>query len=427
MEKIIIHGGKALSGCVQVEGAKNAALPIIVAALLAEKGKNIIQNVPSLTDVNVTIEILKSLNADVNFSNNTVEVNAEKKLITTAPFEYVKKMRASFLFMGALLARNGHVKIPYPGGCAIGSRPIDQHLKGFKAMGAKIKEGNDFVEAVVKEKLNGAKIRFDFPSVGATENIMIAATLAEGKTIIENCASEPEINDLANFLNKMGAKVKGGGTSTIEVEGVDYLTGATHSIIPDRIEAGTFMLAAGITKGDVIVKGAIHEHLTSLITKLKEMGIKIIEVEDGLRVVGTEDLKPVDIKTLPYPGFPTDLQAPMMSLLLHAKGTSTITETVFENRFLHVGQFCRMNADILIKGKSAVINGISHLRGAEVEATDLRSAAALILLGLSCEDQTYVSNLNHLDRGYVNFSSKLAALGGEITRTPITNPLTKII
>lgn len=416
MEKIIVRGGKRLNGTVRVEGAKNAVLPIIAAALLASDGKNVLSEVPVLSDVYTINEVLRHLNAEVVFENNQVTIDSSKELNIEAPFEYVRKMRASVQVMGPLLARNGRARIALPGGCAIGSRPIDQHLKGFEAMGAKVQVGNGFVEAYVEGELKGAKIYLDFPSVGATENIMSAATLAKGTTILENAAKEPEIVDLANFLNAMGAKVRGAGTETIRIEGVDKLYGANHSIIPDRIEAGTFMVAAAITGGDILIENAVPEHLRSITAKMEEMGVKIIEENEGVRVIGPDKLKAVDIKTMPHPGFPTDMQSQMMALLLQADGTSMITETVFENRFMHVEEFRRMNADIKIEGRSVIMNGPNSLQGAEVAATDLRAAAALILAGLVSEGYTRVTELKHLDRGYVNFHKKLAALGATIER-----------
>lgn len=416
MEKIIVRGGKRLNGTVRVEGAKNAVLPIIAAALLASDGKNVLSEVPVLSDVYTINEVLRHLNAEVVFENNQVTIDASKELNIEAPFEYVRKMRASVQVMGPLLARNGRARIALPGGCAIGSRPIDQHLKGFEAMGAKVQVGNGFVEAYVEGELKGAKIYLDFPSVGATENIMSAATLAKGTTILENAAKEPEIVDLANFLNAMGAKVRGAGTGTIRIEGVDKLYGANHSIIPDRIEAGTFMVAAAITGGDILIENAVPEHLRSITAKMEEMGVKIIEENEGVRVIGPDKLKAVDIKTMPHPGFPTDMQSQMMALLLQAEGTSMITETVFENRFMHVEEFRRMNADIKIEGRSVIMNGPNSLQGAEVAATDLRAAAALILAGLVSEGYTRVTELKHLDRGYVDFHKKLAALGATIER-----------
>ncbi|MBA2877133.1 UDP-N-acetylglucosamine 1-carboxyvinyltransferase [Anoxybacillus kamchatkensis] len=416
MEKIIVRGGKRLSGTVKVEGAKNAVLPVIAATLLASEGKSVIYDVPELSDVYTISEVLRHLQADVTVGKNNIVVDASGELSIEAPFEYVRKMRASVLVMGPLLARKGRARVALPGGCAIGSRPIDQHLKGFEAMGATVKIGNGFIDAEVNGKLRGAKIYLDFPSVGATENIMMAAVLAEGTTVIENCAKEPEIVDLANFLNAMGAKVRGAGTGTIRIEGVTTLYGAEHTVIPDRIEAGTFMIAAAITGGNVLVQGAVPEHLTSLIAKLEEMGVTIVEEDNGLRVIAPDKLKAVDVKTMPHPGFPTDMQSQMMALLMKAEGTSMVTETVFENRFMHVEEFRRMNADMKIEGRSVIINGPCNLQGAEVAATDLRAAAALILAGLAAEGYTRVTELKHLDRGYVRFHEKLAALGADIER-----------
>ncbi|WP_379970635.1 UDP-N-acetylglucosamine 1-carboxyvinyltransferase [Ectobacillus sp. sgz5001026] len=416
MEKIIVRGGKQLNGSVRVEGAKNAVLPILAAALLASDGKNVIFDVPALSDVYTINEVLRHLNVEVDFKDGHVVIDASKELLIEAPFEYVRKMRASVQVMGPLLARNGHARIALPGGCAIGSRPIDQHLKGFEAMGANVKVGNGFVEAQVDGKLQGAKIYLDFPSVGATENIMSAAVLAEGTTIIENAAKEPEIVDLANFLNAMGAKVRGAGTGSIRIEGVTTLYGAEHHVIPDRIEAGTFMVAAAITGGNVLIENALPEHLRPLIAKMEEMGVTITEEGEGLRVIGPKTLKAVDVKTMPHPGFPTDMQAQMMALLLRSEGTSMITETVFENRFMHVEEFRRMNANIKIEGRAVILNGPCDLQGAEVAATDLRAAAALTLAGLVADGHTRITELKHLDRGYVNFHGKLAALGADIER-----------
>lgn len=371
---------------------------------------------PTLSDVYTINEVLRHLGAEVHFENNQVFVDASKELNMEAPFEYVRKMRASVLVMGPLLARNGRARVALPGGCAIGSRPIDQHLKGFEAMGATIKVGNGFIDAEVSGRLRGAKIYLDFPSVGATENIIMAAALAEGTTILENVAKEPEIVDLANYINAMGGKVRGAGTGTIRIEGVETLKGVKHHIIPDRIEAGTFMVAAAITGGNVLVRGAVPEHLTSLIAKMEEMGVQISEEEDGLRVIGPEKLKSIDIKTMPHPGFPTDMQSQMMALLLRAEGTSMITETVFENRFMHVEEFRRMNGDIKIEGRSVIINGPVNMQGAEVAATDLRAGAALVLAGLVADGYTRVTELKHVDRGYVDFHGKLAGIGADIER-----------
>ncbi|QTN00851.1 UDP-N-acetylglucosamine 1-carboxyvinyltransferase [Sediminibacillus dalangtanensis] len=416
MEKIIVRGGRQLNGTVKVEGAKNAVLPVIAASIIASEGTSTIHEVPALADVNTIKEVLSNMNADISISNNTVTVDATKPLKTEAPFEFVRKMRASVLVLGPLLARYGHAKVAMPGGCAIGSRPIDLHLKGFEAMGANVHVGNGFVEVRSQGRLQGAKIYLDVPSVGATENIMMAAALAEGKTILENCAKEPEIVDLANFLNKMGAKVVGAGTETIRIEGVSTLHGVEHTIIPDRIEAGTFMVGAAITGGNVLVKGAEADHLRSLVSKMEEMGVYIKEEEDGLRVIGPKKLKSTDIKTLPHPGFPTDMQSQMMALMLRAEGTSVITETVFENRFMHVEEFRRMNAKLKIEGRSVIVEGPVDLQGAEVAATDLRAGAALILAGLTAEGYTRVTELKHIDRGYVNLAEKFASLGADIER-----------
>jgi len=418
VDKIIVTGGQRLQGKVRVEGAKNAVLPILAASLLASKGENVIKEVPNLADVFTINEVLKSLNAAVTYipEDNAVYIDATKELSSEAQFEFVSKMRASILVMGSLLARNGYARVALPGGCAIGSRPIELHLKGFEAMGAKITFGHGYVEAKTEGRLKGANVYLDFPSVGATENIMTAASLAVGTTVIENAAKEPEIVDLANFINNMGGRVIGAGTNTIRIEGVDTLYGVEHHIIPDRIEAGTFMVAAAITKGDVIIENAVPEHMTALIAKMREMGVEITELDEGVRVCVPNALKAVDIKTMPHPGFPTDMQSQMMALMLTAEGTSIITETVFENRFMHVEEFRRMNAGAKIEGRSVFIEGPVNLQGAEVMATDLRAAAALILAGLVSEGITRVTKLYHLDRGYVDFHGKLASLGANIER-----------
>lgn len=417
MEKIIVRGGKRLEGTVKVEGAKNAVLPILAATILASVGESKLTNVPTLSDVYTINEVLHHLNLDVTFNekNKTVAVNATHELNFEAPFEYVSKMRASIVVMGPLLARLGHAKVALPGGCAIGTRPIDLHLKGFEAMGAKVHIENGYIEAFA-DKLKGARIYLDFPSVGATQNIMMAATLAEGTTTIENVAREPEIVDLANFLNRMGAKVVGAGTETIRIEGVKELVGTEHGIIPDRIEAGTFMIAAAMTKGNVLVEDAMSEHNKPLISKLKEMNVTIIEEENGLRVIGPDQLKATDVKTMPHPGFPTDMQAQMTAIQLLAEGTSTMTETVFENRYMHMEELRRMNANFKVEGSSLVIYGPTNLQGAEVAATDLRAAAALILSGLCAEGYTRVTHLEYLDRGYFEFHKKLQALGADVER-----------
>ena len=418
LDHIIVKGGKKLTGKVRVEGAKNAVLPVLAGALLASEGKSFITEVPNLADVYTIQEVLRSLNVDIEYfpEKNEMHIDASSQLSSEAQFEYVRKMRASILVMGPVLARNGFARVALPGGCAIGSRPIDQHLKGFEAMGANITFGNGFVEAKTDGRLRGAKIYLDFPSVGATENIMSAAALADGVTIIENAAKEPEIVDLANYINEMGGNVKGAGTDTMRIEGVETLQGSNHSIIPDRVEAGTFMVAAAITEGDVIIENAVPEHMAALISKMGEMGVDIQETDEGLRIRATRPLRSIDIKTMPHPGFPTDMQSQMMSLMLTAQGSGILTETVFENRFMHVEEFRRMNASVKIEGRSVIMEGPSKLQGAQVSATDLRAAAALILAGLAAEGITRVHELYHLDRGYVDFHLKLEALGADIER-----------
>lgn len=424
MEKILVRGGKTLSGTVKVEGAKNSVLPIMAAALLPTNGVSILKNVPALSDVKTISEVLKSVNVDVTVNGNTVIIDATECLAEIAPAEYVRKMRASFLVIGPMLARNGKAKVALPGGCAIGSRPVEIHIKALEAMGANITIDQGYAVAEVDGKLKGAQIYFDFPSVGATENIMMAASLAEGTTIIENAAQEPEIVDLANFINDMGGKISGAGTSEIVIEGVANLVGVEHTIISDRIESGTFMVAAAITGGNILVEGAVAKHLIPVIYKLKEMGVQVFEEENGLRVIGPSELKAANIRTFPHPGFPTDMQSQMMALLLKAKGTSVVTETVFENRFMHVEEFNRMNAEIRIEGHSVFITGGKELQGGEVSATDLRAAAALILAGLIAEGETTVTKLSHLDRGYVDFHKKLIALGADIERVSVAQEVT---
>ncbi|WP_282803892.1 UDP-N-acetylglucosamine 1-carboxyvinyltransferase [Secundilactobacillus kimchicus] len=422
MEKIIVHGGSRLQGTVHIEGAKNAVLPILAASILAEKDDLVLTNVPILSDVYTMNNVLRFLNLDVDFDepNNSIRLNAAKELSTQAPFEYVSKMRASIVVMGPLLARFGHARVAMPGGCAIGSRPVDLHLKGFEALGAKIDQHDGYIEATA-DQLTGAHIYLDFPSVGATQNIMMAATMATGTTVIENVAQEPEIVDLANVLNKMGAKVKGAGTETIKVTGVSEMHGTTHSVVQDRIEAGTFMVAAALTHGDVLVADAIPEHNKPLISKLEEMGASVLVEDAGVRVLGPTQLKPTNVKTLPHPGFPTDMQPQMTVLQLAANGTSTLTETVFENRFMHLEELRRMNANFKVEGRSVLLNGPTEFNGAEVAATDLRAAAALVLAGLVANGYTQVTNLKYLDRGYYNFHKKLQALGAEIERVDVSD------
>ena len=417
MEEIIVRSGNKLEGNVKIEGAKNAVLPILAASLLAEEGTSILKNVPVLSDVLTMNQVIHHLNATIDFNEqtNTVTIDAQPTLAIEAPYEYVSEMRASIVVMGPLLARNGHAKVAMPGGCAIGKRPIDLHLKGFQALGATIIQNEGYIEAIADE-LIGSNIYLDFPSVGATQNIMMAAVKAKGITTIDNVAREPEIVDLANFLNKMGAKIYGAGTQTMRIEGVEKLVGARHSIVQDRIEAGTFMVAAAMTQGNVLIEEAISEHNRPLISKLVEMGVSIIEENGGIRVIGPDELKPTDIKTLPHPGFPTDMQAQMTAIQAIASGLNVVNETVFENRFQHLEEMRRMNAKVKIEGNIAMIEGGTALQGAVVYATDLRAAAALILLGLRAEGITRVRNLKYLDRGYYKFHEKLAALGADIER-----------
>ncbi|WP_427052216.1 UDP-N-acetylglucosamine 1-carboxyvinyltransferase [Paenibacillus sp. TC-CSREp1] len=422
MSKFIVRGGKRLTGSVKVSGAKNSVLPIIAASLLGEEGQSVIIDAPPLDDVMTINKVLESLGAGVTYRDEVITVNAENLTSCEAPYEWVSKMRASFLVMGPLLTRLGQTRISLPGGCAIGTRPIDQHLKGFEAMGAEISLGQGYIEARSQGRLRGAKIYLDVASVGATQNIMMAATLAEGVTVLENAAKEPEIVDLANFLNGMGAKVRGAGTGVIRIEGVEKLSGVKHTVIPDRIEAGTYMAAAAISGGDVYVEGAISDHLGSVIAKLEEMGVTVEPDENGVRVIADRPLKAVDVKTLPYPGFPTDMQSQMMALLLASEGTSVVTETVFENRFMHVDEFQLMNAEIKVEGRSSIITGNAKLKGAKVTATDLRAGAALIIAGLVAEGTTEVGGVHHIDRGYVHLAEKLNGLGADIYRISVDEP-----
>lgn len=422
MSKFIVRGGKRLTGSVKVSGAKNSVLPIIAASLLGEEGQSVIIDAPPLDDVMTINKVLESLGADVTYRDEVITVNAEKLTSCEAPYEWVSKMRASFLVMGPLLTRMGHTRISLPGGCAIGTRPIDQHLKGFEAMGAEISLGQGYIESRSQGRLRGAKIYLDVASVGATQNIMMAATLAEGVTVLENAAKEPEIVDLANFLNGMGAKVRGAGTGVIRIEGVEKLSGVRHTVIPDRVEAGTYMAAAAISGGDVYIEGAISDHLGSVIAKMEEMGVTIQPDENGVRVIADRPLKAVDVKTLPYPGFPTDMQSQMMALLLASEGTSVVTETVFENRFMHVDEFQLMNAEIKVEGRSSIITGNAKLKGAKVTATDLRAGAALIIAGLVAEGTTEVGGVHHIDRGYVHLAEKLNGLGADIYRISVEEP-----
>ena len=376
--------------------------------------------IPKLADVHTVCDVIASLGVHIEHpERDTLVIDAHELTSTTAPYDLVRRMRASFLVMGPLLARKGRAQISLPGGCSIGARPIDLHLKAFEAMGAVINLENGDIEATAPNGLKGAQIYLDFPSVGATENILMAASMADGKTVLENAAEEPEIVDLATYLNSMGANIRGAGTNVIRIEGVKELHGANHAVIPDRIEAGTFMVGAAMTQGNVFVENAISEHLKPLIAKLKEVGAEVQEEIDGIRVIGHEPLRPADIKTLPYPGFPTDMQAQFMALTTICQGTSVVTETVFENRFMHVDEFKRMGAKIRIEGRSAIVEGVPRLKGASVNATDLRAGAALVLAGLVAEGETEVGYLYHIDRGYDNLVLKLQRLGADIVRVNI--------
>ncbi|MBP7176062.1 MAG: UDP-N-acetylglucosamine 1-carboxyvinyltransferase [Thermoclostridium sp.] len=417
MGVFLIDGGIPLKGSVRINGAKNAILPTLAACLLTE-GKSVLKDVPDLEDVHTMCGLLTSLGAVVSFNNNQKEITVDTSHISeyTAPYELVNTMRASFLVMGPLLARKGRARVSLPGGCAIGSRPVDLHLKGFSALGASINTGHGYVEAQVKGKLTGARIYLDFPSVGATENILMAAVLAKGQTIIENAATEPEIVDLATMLVSMGATVTGAGTDTIRVTGTDRLNPAEHTIIPDRIEAGTYMVAAAMTGGDILIENVMPDHLKPVTAKLREAGVEISEELSSIRVKGVEKLKAVDIKTHPHPGFPTDMQAQMTSFLSFVQGTSMVVETIFENRFMHVSELKRMGARIKIDGRTAIIEGGTPFMGAQVKATDLRAGAALILAGLCAKDKTEISDIYHIDRGYEKMEEKLKAMGARISR-----------
>lgn len=416
MERLIVKGGNRLVGTVKTSGAKNAVLPIIAASILGTSPSRL-DEIPALEDVRTICAVLECLGIKVDASEpHTLKIDSREITSCEAPYELVRSMRASFLVMGPLLARKGYARISQPGGCAIGTRPIDLHLKGFEALGVKIEQGHGYIEASAPEGMTGANIYLDFPSVGATENIMMAAAMANGTTVLENPAEEPEIVDLANYLNQMGARVRGAGTNVITIEGVSELHGVQHSVIPDRIEAGTYMIAAAMTDGDVIIENVLPEHQKPLIAKLREAGALVEEDIDRIHVVGSGKLKAVDIKTLPYPGFPTDMQAQMMAMLSVAEGRSKITETVFENRFMHVVELNRMGANITTEGRSAVITGPAHLTGCTVRATDLRAGAAMILAGLVAEGATEICDIYHIDRGYEEIAAKLTRLGADIKR-----------
>ena len=420
MDKLIVRGGNRLVGTVKTSGAKNAVLPIIAASILGETPSHL-DEIPKLEDVRTICGVLKYLGVKIDDSKEH-ELVLDTSRITAyeAPYELVRTMRASFVVLGPLLARMGHARISQPGGCAIGSRPIDLHLKGFEALGAKISQNHGFVEAYAPNGLKGADIYLDFPSVGATENIMMAACLAEGTTTLENPAEEPEIVDLANYLNQMGARIRGAGTDVIRIEGVKHMHGAEHIAIPDRIEAGTYMIAAAMTHGDVIIENVLAEHQKPLLAKLREAGVLIEEDIDRIHVACPGELKGVNVKTLPYPGFPTDMQAQFMAMMTISQGRSTVMETVFENRFMHVVELNRMGASIATTGaRGAIIEGPAKLTGCEVNASDLRAGAAMILAGLVAEGTTTVGNLHHIDRGYEDIVGKLKGLGADIQRISV--------
>ena len=420
MDSIVIQGGKRLEGKVRISGAKNAALPILASSLLAE-GTSTFRNVPELADISTMGKLLRSMGCEFERGAGKrsdevkVRVPSATELEPIAPYELVKTMRASVLVLGPLLARYGKARVSLPGGCAIGARPIDQHLKGLEKLGASISLEHGYVQAKAK-RLVGARFTFDVVSVTGTENLLMAAALAKGTTVLENAAREPEVEDLAHALVSMGAKIRGAGTDRIEIQGIDALRPASHSIIPDRIEAGTFLVAAAITGGDVVLEGCVLEHMDVVVQKLREAGATIEKVPEGVRVRAARRLRAVDIKTQPFPGFPTDMQAQLMVAMATAEGSSVITENVFENRFMHVQELSRMGASIAVDGKTAVVKGVPRLSGAPVMATDLRASASLILAGLCAHGTTTVQRVYHLDRGYQRIEKKLRALGADVRR-----------
>jgi UDP-N-acetylglucosamine 1-carboxyvinyltransferase len=414
LNKLVIRGGKKLKGEVEISGAKNAALPIVAASLLSS-GTSMVSRVPNLKDVLTIGQLIRHLGAEFSHEDNKTVINTERIRIFEAPYELVRTMRASVLVLGPLVAKFGKAKVSLPGGCAIGARPINLHLMGFEKMGAKIELESGYVMAKAK-RLKGASVYFDIPTVTGTENLMMAATLAKGMTLLENAAREPEVVDLANALISMGAKIKGAGESVIEIEGVDELRPLNYSVIPDRIEIGTFMTFAGITGGDIIIKGCKLEHLDASIIKLKEAGLVFEHKTEGIRVIGPSRPKATDIKTMPYPGFPTDMQAQFMALMSMAEGTSMIKETIFENRFMHVAELKRMGADITVEGSTATIKGVSRLKGAPLMATDLRASASLIVAALAAEGETVIHRIYHLERGYEKMEEKLLRLGAYVRK-----------
>lgn len=415
LNTLVVEGGRRIDGTVRVGGAKNSSLPLIAAALLPD-GVSVIEDVPRLKDIETMRGVVEALGAHVIMDENLMSIDSSALNGNEPPYEMVRAMRASFLVMGPLLARLGSAHIYQPGGCAIGARPIDLHLKGFAALGAEVDMSGGVVKASVKGRLKGERVYLDFPSVGATENIMMAAATAEGRTLIENAAREPEIVDLANFLNKMGAKVRGAGTPIIRIDGVEELKPTSHTVIPDRIEAGTFMIIASVSGGSMFIDNVVIEHVKPLEAKLLEAGAAIEQFEGAIRVSSDKRLKAVDITTMPYPGFPTDMQAQLMAALCVADGTSQVTENVFENRFMHAPELSRMGANVKISGRTAIIEGVPRLTGAHVNATDLRASAALVTAALVAEGETHIHNISHLDRGYENFEGRLAKCGARMRR-----------
>lgn len=413
MDKIVVNGGKPLHGDVRISGAKNAALPVLISALLTESPCTF-SNIPDLVDIKTTFKLLRNMGVEIE-GDSTVTVSAGKITASEAPYDLVKTMRASILVLGPLVARLGRARVSLPGGCAIGARPVNLHIKALQDMGAVVELHGGYIEARV-DRLKGATIYFDLPTVTGTENIMMAATLADGVTVLQNAAREPEIVNLADVLTGMGAKISGAGTDVITITGVPGLSGTEAAVIPDRIEAGTFMIAAGMTHGDINVLGCIPQHLDALTNKLRDTGMTITPIAGGLRVAAGRKINSVDVKTLPYPGFPTDLQAQIMAYMCIGSGLSVITETVFENRFMHVSELLRMGADIVIQGGSAVVRGVPTLYGAQTMATDLRASASLILAALVAQGATEISRVYHIDRGYESIEKKFSALGADIRR-----------
>lgn len=418
MDYLVVRGSKPLKGQVRISGSKNSTLPIMAASLLCS-GEVVLTGVPDLEDIKVMSQALEVLGAKVKREKDVLIIDGSTVDKIELPEEISRKMRASNLVMGALLSRFNHARVAYPGGCAIGTRPMDLHLKGFQSLGFTIKEEYGYMEGS-GTSLGGQEILLDFPSVGATENLIMAAVLLPGTTVLRNAAREPEIVDLQNFLNRMGARIRGAGLDTIRIEGVNRLGSVEHAVIPDRIEAGTFMVAAAISRGEVSIENVVLEHIQPIVSKLREIGVEVLTSNSGVKVVGGRRLRPADIKTMPYPGFPTDMQPQIMALLASVRGTSVLVETIFENRFMHVQELRRMGADIKVEGRVAIIKGKNRLEGASVEATDLRAGAALILAGLFAEGETQIYRTDHIDRGYDKIHAKLQSIGADITKGPRT-------